>query len=77
MKSIITILAVSFFAFSANAGMRCTKDAWGNVTCYGTGNDAGYSSRTTEDAWGNTTTYDNEGNTTRCSKDAWGNVTCY
>ena len=76
MKSIITVLAVSLFAFSANAGVRCSKDYFGNVTCYGTGQDSGYSSRTTEDYFGNTTTRDNRGNTVRCRKDYFGNVTC-
>jgi len=69
--------AIMLTAQVANAGMRCSKDYFGNVTCYGTGEDSGYSSRTTEDYFGNTTTRDNRGNTTRCRKDYFGNVTCH
>lgn len=76
MKTLILAAAVVAFSVSANAGVRCSKDYFGNVTCYGTGQDSGYSSRTTEDYFGNTTTRDNRGNTVRCRKDYFGNVTC-
>lgn len=76
MKKLFLISSIVLFSFSASAGLRCSKDYWGNITCTGTGKDSGYSSTTTEDYWGNQTTRDNRGNTTTCSKDYWGNVTC-
>ena len=76
MKWVLPILAVTLLTFSANAGVRCSKDYFGNLTCYGTGSDTGYRSSTTKDHFGNTTTRDNQGNTTRCSKDYFGNITC-
>ena len=76
MKWVLPILTVTLLTFSANAGVRCSKDYFGNLTCYGTGSDTGYRSSTTKDHFGNTTTRDNQGNTTRCSKDYFGNITC-
>ena len=77
MKKLILSLSILVMSSSVSyAGMRCSKDYWGNVTCTGTGQDSGYSSTTTEDYWGNQTTRDNRGNTTTCSRDYWGNVTC-
>ena len=76
MKKLLAFILVFAFAGTVQAGVRCTTDAWGNTTCYGTGDNSGYSSRTTTDAWGNTNTTDNRGNRVRCTTDAWGNVTC-
>jgi len=76
MKTIVLATSLAVLSSSAYAGMRCSKDYFGNVTCRGTGQDSGYSSRTTEDYFGNTTTRDNRGNTVRCRKDYFGNVTC-
>ena len=77
MKKTVLLVAFSMmFVSQAFAGLNCSTDYFGNTTCYGTGEDSGYSSTTSEDYFGNTTTRDNSGNTTTCSTDYFGNVTC-
>ena len=79
MKITMLVLPVILyfgFAFSANAGVRCSTDYFGNQTCYGTGNDSGYRSQGSTDYFGNQTWTDNKGNRTRCTTDYFGNTNC-
>jgi uncharacterized protein YraI len=74
----LLFVALSFIVVSsgANAGLRCSTDYFGNQTCYGTGQDSGYTQRRSTDYFGNDTYRDNRGNTTRCSTDYFGNYNC-
>ena len=76
-KIMLGIFLLFSLITNTSAGLNCSTDSWGNTTCYGTGEDSGYSLNSSTDSWGNTTIYDNQGSTTNCSTDSWGNTSCY
>jgi hypothetical protein len=73
MKILLLLLVFSAASF---AGQKCTKDYFGNYTCYGTGQDYGYRSSEQKDYFGNSTWTDNKGNRTKCTYDYLGNYSC-
>lgn len=75
-KTILLVIPLVSLAFTADAGMRCKTDYFGNYVCEGTGQDAGYRTTTKRDYFGNDVTTDNYGNRRTCKTDYFGNYVC-
>ena len=76
MKKIIVSTLLYLISASLFAGMTCREDYFGNTTCTGTGNDAGYDYNIRKDYFDNHHYYDNKGNTMTCRTDFFGNYNC-